>query len=285
MATQPPGAEVLPIKGDRDAPGQTRIRDIEDRLAQMSLSDQPPNGRFDADLETALRRFQWYLANRPWRLRVAAGGMPETGTIEAYVAPVIGITGAYDQATARELRNWSEAGMRPTTPLVRLDLSRLPHCERAPTYTQLTYPGGAANEVLVNDGFVAGMEALDHAAGQARVRVRINQTFRIQGVPPRGAVVPPATRSQHLIGRAVDGNFIDGTIVTTSAMMNANRQSPAVTAFIDAAKRAGLRWGGDFQRRDTIHFDAPVAADSEDYRMHFFFAQRCYRDQHPMRAA
>lgn len=285
MATQAPVADVLPVLGDRDGAGTTRIRQIEARLTQLGLSEQAPNGRFDADMETALRRFQWYLTNRPWRLRVGVGALPESGTIEGYVAPTIGITGAYDEATARELTAWADAGVIPTTSLVRLDVGRLANCERSSTFQQLTYPGTAANEVLVHDGFVAGMEALDTAAGGAKVKVRINQTFRRQGFAPRGAVVPPATKSQHLIGRAIDGNFVDGVNVATSAIMIANTQTQPVTDFIAAAKTAGLRWGGDFRRRDTIHFDSPIASESQDYAMHFFFCQQSFRNQHPMRSA
>lgn len=285
MATQAPVAIAPPAKGDRDGRGETRIRDIETRLRQLKLSEQAPNGMFDADMETALRRFQWYLVNRPWRLRVGVGGTVANGVVEGYIAPTVGITGAYDEATARELAAWAEAGLLPTTSLVRLDVGRLANCQRSPTFEQLTYPGTGADEVLVNDGFVAGMEALNTAAGGANVRVRINQTFRRQGFAPRGAVVPPATKSQHLIGRAIDGNFVDGVNVATSAIMNANRQTQPVTDFIDAAKAAGLRWGGDFKRRDTIHFDQPIAAGSQDYDMHFYFCQQSFRDQHPMRAA
>jgi hypothetical protein len=39
--------------------------------------------------------------------------------------------------------------------------------------------------------------------------------FRVDGVPPSGAVVPPADKSQHLIGYAVDLNKFSGGILLT----------------------------------------------------------------------
>ena len=285
MASPPPTDVALPKRGDRDATGETRVRDVQTRLDQLALMDTPVNGLFDAAMATALRRFQWYVVNRPWRLLIGPGGTPSTALIEAYTPVTLGITGAYDQATADVLQAWVDRGYRPTTALVRLDLTRLGSCVRAATYTQLSYPGVTATEVLVSEAFVAGVETLNKAAADNKVTVRVNQTFRIAGIAPRGAVVPPATKSQHLVGRALDGNFVDGKSVATAALMNAHKESKPVDDFIAAAKTAGLRWGGDFRRKDPIHFDDPLASESEDYTMHFFFCQRSYRDQHAMRTA
>lgn len=282
MATNPP---PLPRRGDRDARGETAVRDVQTLLDRLALMDTPVNGVFDAAMAKAIRRFQWYLVNRPWRLRVGQGGAIETALIGAYTPLAVGITGAYDQATADALTAWVGGGYRPTTSLVRLDLGRFANVTRSATYTQLSYPGAAVGELLVAEAFVAGIGAIDTAAGANKITVRINQTFRIAGIAPRGAVVPPATKSQHLVGRAMDGNFVDGTTVTTAAMMIAGRETKAVDDFIEAAKAAGLRWGGDFRRKDPIHFDDPLASESEDYDMHYFFCQRSYRDQHPMRTA
>lgn len=279
-------ANVLSAKrGDRDGPGETRIKDIQARLGKLSLNDGPANGVSDASMATALRRFQWYLVNRPWRLHVRAGSTPSTGLIEAYTPGTVGITGSYDQATADTLQAWTAGGYLPTTSLVRLNLTRLGNCERAATYTQLSYPGAQPNEVLVNERFVSGLTAINDAAGISKISVRINQTFRVAGVAPRGAVVPPATKSQHLVGRAVDGNFIDGKVVATAALMKAGKETKPVDDFIAAVLAAGLRWGGDFKPKDPIHFDSPLAPEGEDYTMHYFFCQRSYRNQHPMRTA
>lgn len=137
----------------------------------------------------------------------------------------------------------------------------------------------------MNEDFVGGLESINRAAKDTGITVRINQTFRVAGIAPRGAVVPPATKSQHLIGRAVDGNFLSGKTVATAALMRAGKESKSVDDFIEAVKAAGLRWGGDFKAKDPIHFDDPLASESEDYAMHYFFCQRSYRNQHPMRIA
>lgn len=134
-------ADNLPKRGDRDGPGETSIKEIQSQLGRLSLTDGPANGVFDASMATALRRLQWYLVNRPWRLHVMAGAAPSTGLIESYTPGAVGITGAFDQTTSDALKAWVEGGYLPTTSLVRLNLTRLEHCERAATYTQLIYPG------------------------------------------------------------------------------------------------------------------------------------------------
>jgi len=54
-------------------------------------------------------------------------------------------------------------------------------------------------------------------ASKAGVVLHLNQTFRREGVPPAGAVVPPATRSQHLVSHAADLNIVDGSTINTNA--------------------------------------------------------------------
>lgn len=277
-----------PVKGDRDKPGETRIADMQKLLRKLALIDRQATGAFDAETEGALRRFQWYLVNRRWRLCGVPGGKWETALIEGYpVIPAITVSGLYDDATGAELQAWADGGLSPTTSLVRLKLANLANMERAPTYTRLSYPGQQTDEVPVSDGFVAGMEALNTAAGANKVVVRINHTFRVDGVALGGTLVPPAKKSQHYIGQAVDANYIDGKVVTTGAMMIAGKQSKAVSDFIAAGKAAGLRWGGDWRGKDCdpIHFDSEVSAKTEAFAMQFFFCQRAYKDRHPMRVA
>ena len=207
MTAATPANVQVPRLGDRDRPGDSRIAEIQARLTAIALFDQPCDGHFTAAVTTSLRRFQWYLVNRRWRLRVPADSQPAIGLIEpSPVNAAITVSGTCDLATALELKMWAEGAVRPTTSLVRLGLDRFARLERSPTFSRLSYPGAQPGEVLVNDGFVTGMEALDSAADGAGITVRVNQTFRVQGIAPRGAVVPPATRSQHLIGHAVDGN-------------------------------------------------------------------------------
>lgn len=52
---------------------------------------------------------------------------------------------------------------------------------------------------------------------------------------------------------------------------------------LTAVQGRGLRWGGDFSPADPVHFDDYVDPNGEDFDMNYYFAQRAYQQQHPMR--
>lgn len=284
MATQLAVDTSPPRRGDRDAGGDDRVARLQDRLKLLELLDTEPDGAFGAGTELAIRRFQWFLTNASWRLRVPAGGTVTTALVEPFPRnPAVTISGAWDLATALEAKVWAENGYRPTGLLVRRSVAGHANLEQASSMRQLN--GVARGEVLVDEGFLPGIGVLDAAAGTAGVVFRVNQAFRVQGAVVGGAVVTPATRSQHLIGRALDGNAVEnGTVRLSAEMGRAGRGTP-FARMVEEAVRGGLRWGGNFAPTDPVHFDAEVPARSEEYDMRFFFSQRAYRDRHPVRAA
>lgn len=261
----------------------TPIAELQTALTAVGVYTSTIDGDFGAGTQLALRRFQWFVVNSRYRLQVAAGAAVATGAVQSYLANgSVAVTGQCDVATACELLDWVASNVRTTSLLVRFPLSLLPRTTRAPTFTTLTYPAAAAGEVLINGNF-GGLQTLDAATRTPDVDLRLNQTFRVEGVAPRGAVVTPATRSQHLIGHAVDLNIVTGSTVVTSAMFIAGRAPKAATDFVAAAVAQGLRWGGNFSDIDPPHFDDPVASTSEAYEMNFFFCQRSYALRHPLR--
>ena len=85
------------------------------------------------------------------------------------------------------------------------------------------------------------------------------------------------------VSDAVDLNIVDGTAINSSAMFNNGTETDNADAFVTAVKKKGIRWGGDFNDTDPVHFDDFVKPSGEDYDMIFFFAQHCYDDDHRMR--
>lgn len=85
--------------------------------------------------------------------------------------------------------------------------------------------------------------------------------------------MPPATRSQHLIGHAIDCNIVDGSRWNNSADFANSRQTDAANAFIHDMKAAGFRWGGEFSVPDTPHFDKQLAPQSDHYDFKYYFNQ------------
>jgi hypothetical protein len=195
--------------------------------------------------------------------------------------PGIRLTGECDAPLATALTSWS--GCTASSPLVLVQTSGLARIRRASGFT--TLPDGAGDDqILVHADFLPALRILDEAAQQHDVELRLNQTFRVAGAPVDGAVVPPATRSQHLIGHAVDVNIVLDDRLFTSDMLK-GELPPRIQAFIQSVKAKGLRWGGDFNQRDTVHFDLRVPDDSEDYDMNYFFCQHGFGQPGSIRPA
>jgi hypothetical protein len=271
----------------RPALSGTPIRELQNALIGVGVMKQSANGLFGPHTKEALRRFQWYLSNLRNRLKVPPGSPPSTGVISSYVATsATAVSGVCDAALGKELATWLAGNFVTTSPLVRLNLDGVSNVDTADTFEVLSYPSAKDGEVLVHEDFADVIsDTMNNAAKNNKVSLRINQTFRVHDIPPSGAVVPPASKSQHLIGHAVDLNIVDGTTVNTSPMFKDGTETDNADKFIDAVKSGGLRWGGDFGVTDPPHFDDFLNPNGEDYEMNFFFAQHCFDKEHPMRVA
>jgi hypothetical protein len=134
----------------------------------------------------------------------------------------------------------------------------------------------------VHKDFVASLGDINQAAIDAGVLFQVNQTMRIAGAPVGGAVVEPASSSQHLIGNAVDFNIIDGGKTIHSSKMKWADLPQAAKDFITAVKAADLRWGGDWEKRDPIHFDAFLDPKGPDFKILYFLNQRTIQRKQPI---
>jgi hypothetical protein len=268
----------------RSTQSGTPVTELQNALIKLGTLTFPPDGAFGQHTEEALQRFQWYVAHLRLRLKLPPGAVPATGTIVDYAASPIGAPGACDAETVALILSWLTEDFVTTTPLVRLNIDSLNNVEIGAGFQPLDYPDAKKGEVLVHANFAVALAVtMNEEAGKAGVHLHLNQTFRRQGVPPTGAVVQPATRSQHLVGHAVDLNIADGSALNTAALFEAGKQTKNAEIFVAAVKERGLRWGGNFSTADFVHFDAPLDPSSKDYDNTFFFAQRCFEHQHPMR--
>jgi hypothetical protein len=262
----------------------TPVTELQTALIKLGTLPFSADGQFGTHTEEALQRFQWYIAHLRVRLKLAPGAAPATGTIVDYAASPAGPPGMCDAVTAALILSWLADNFVTTSPLVRLDVSGLSDIEVGQDFQLLDYPGAKRGEILVHTDFAGKLGGtMNQGAKEIGVVLHLNQTFRRQGVPPAGAVVAPATRSQHLVGHAADLNIVDGSTVNTNAMFSSGDQTAKANRFIAAVKPQGLRWGGDFQARDFVHFDDFLDPNGADYDNNFFFAQRCFEHQHPMR--
>ena len=98
-------------------------------------------------------------------------------------------------------------------------------------------------------------------AEQLGLIIKVNSSFRQTDNVP-GAIVKPAKMSNHMIGHAIDVNFIDGKIFWSSEMLN--NPKGKVLELINYCKSIGMRWGGEFAVKDTVHFDDGLNVNHPD---------------------
>jgi RHS repeat-associated protein len=110
---------------------------------------------------------------------------------------------------------------------------------------------------------IVGMNDLAKARG---IEINVQQMMRASGKDVKGAIVKPATRSNHLIGRGVDVNFTDkDNTFYNSKMLSTKNMSENIKGFVSEVKMIkstsqfdkaeSPRWGGDFKTKDPVHFD------------------------------
>ncbi|HKG24463.1 MAG TPA: M15 family metallopeptidase [Thermomicrobiales bacterium] len=187
-----------------------------------------------------------------------------------------------------------QIGNRAVARLVRTaaepDIDRIAWDESgppAPTCVLTTYGGSTftGEQVVADREFVPALEAINHHAADNDVNLLITDSFRPHGRPVRGAIVPPASRSNHLAGHAIDMNVMYGAgknQLCNSRCLGRRRPPAAVKAFIDAIKADDkLRWGGDFSPRDPVHIDDGLNGDDAAWQARFKATQQSHRDGCP----
>jgi hypothetical protein len=149
------------------------------------------------------------------------------------------------------------------------------------TYTGANFIG---KTVTADIEFVELLKVIDGYAAEAGVKLSITHSFRKAKQAIRGAIVPPAKRSNHLVGHAIDMNISLGGRLYTSRKLKKSKlkkQPKKVQAFVKRVREdARLRWGGDFSKQDPVHIDDGLnvrnkAAWDARYRA----TQRAYRNR------
>jgi hypothetical protein len=131
------------------------------------------------------------------------------------------------------------------------------------TYTGSNFVGDA---VVADVEFVDSLDSINTHAVANDVNVHVTSSFRTSTVVP-GAIVTPATMSNHLAGHAIDMNvkYGPGKAQWCNSTCLGGTLSGAVKGFIDAVRAdAGLRWGGDFKDTDPVHIDDGLNVNDPD---------------------
>ena len=114
-------------------------------------------------------------------------------------------------------------------------------------------------EILADADFFPVLDRLNDFADAAGVEIHVTSSFRDPERAPSGAIVPPASRSNHFVGHAIDMNVKSGSgFFNSRALRRANLPAlpGEVRNFIQQVRDApDLRWGGDFNPEDPVHID------------------------------
>jgi hypothetical protein len=140
--------------------------------------------------------------------------------------------------------------------------------------------GYRGRQILVHKTFLSAMRRLDTYSQATNVTVIITQSYRHPEATSRGERVPPARRSNHLAGHAVDFNIRYKATVFRFADLRLGQHTDLpsdIKAFLEMVRHdPALRWGGDFRQEDPIHIDDGLnLRNQEEWEKH---AEGCLDD-------
>jgi peptidoglycan hydrolase-like protein with peptidoglycan-binding domain len=114
------------------------------------------------------------------------------------------------------------------------------------------------NKVKADINFVDSLKKINHYAEANKVKIHVTSSWRANS-KVAGAIVTPATKSNHMAGHAIDMNIVfAGGWANSKYLKKSNEPNwdTSVAGFINAIRHDGdLRWGGDFRTEDPVHID------------------------------
>ncbi|MCK8095273.1 MULTISPECIES: M15 family metallopeptidase [Pseudoalteromonas] len=242
------------------------VSELQILLNKLGTYKSKVDGDFGLKTALALKLFQWNAKSAPYRLK----NLRVINQLPTFKGSTSGQT---DKATRRELNIWAASNFQCTGDLLRLREATFTNIELNPNFKLIANQNVLKGEFVVSATLITEIKAMNIEAKKLGLKLVLNQTVRQLGVSPNGAVVTPAKRSQHYIGHALDLNIVDGSNWNNSTAFKTKSATSSAIKFIDAMKKRGLRWGGDFTRMDSPHFDKQLSASTFDYEAKHFFNQ------------
>ena len=249
------------------------VHDLQGDLKKVGTFTEVADGDFGDKTQKALKFFQWCCANMDAYTK-------DKSRVARSLKPSISVSGILNRSTYDELMIWVKNSQVVTGDLIRVAFSDLSNLEASSGFKKLSSTSVLKDELVISSGALQLIKDLNKHAKAKKITIKINQAFRIHGVNVTGAVVPPATKSQHLIGHAIDCNIVDGGNWNNSAAFKNNKATENAKNLIKEMKKSGFRWGGDFAKVDTPHFDYQISSTNIAYDVKFFLNQRVVSEGH-----
>ena len=122
-------------------------------------------------------------------------------------------------------------------------------------YTSPNVKGYNGKVIWIELGFLKTIQAIDDCCKNAGFIFWVTSAFRKETDVIHGAVVNPATMSNHKVGHAIDGNLQH---IATGEWFNSLKMGDKTgidQQLIEAITAHGVRFGGNFRKADNVHFD------------------------------
>ena len=114
-------------------------------------------------------------------------------------------------------------------------------------------------EMRIDVDFIPYLDRLNQYAKDCKVDIYVTSSAREPGRTVRGNIVPPASRSNHLIGHAIDMNLQSASGFFNSRKLRRSKfhlLPKEIKKLIKLIRDdSALRWGGDFSKEDPVHID------------------------------
>lgn len=114
-------------------------------------------------------------------------------------------------------------------------------------------------EIQIDEDFLTSLKLIEDYARFNSLQIYITQAVRNSNAVVSGAIVKPATKSNHLVGHAIDMNIQFKNNLYNSddlAKDNLFKLPNEIQYFINGVRKNDtLRWGGDFDTPDPVHID------------------------------
>lgn len=123
--------------------------------------------------------------------------------------------------------------------------------------------------------FVPSLEKINDYAEQADVFIHVTSSFRTT-TNVQGAIVKPATYSNHLAGHGIDMNvrYGNGKWANSKVLTKYPNVPEPVRKFLSfIISDPKLRWGGNFTTKDPVHIDDHLNKDRAAWRKRYLAMQ------------
>lgn len=124
--------------------------------------------------------------------------------------------------------------------------------------------------------FLPRLKQINKHAEAANVFIHVTSSFRTS-TNVNGAIVPPATFSNHLAGHGIDMNVVydDGKWANSSVLRKYPNVPGPVRQFLKAIiDDPDLRWGGLFNTKDPVHIDDHLNKDRAQWKKRYKAMQK-----------